>query len=151
MGPALHNLTSSENDLVMKAPLLVCILIAGADGKIDSKEISEALGIARDREWVKASLNNYFYEVAQDFEDKIRVLIQSYPHEHSQRNAAITKELSGLAVLWEKLGSDFSSALYDSLKYIAQRIALSSGAFLKKISAEEASLLDLPMIKAPSK
>jgi hypothetical protein len=151
MAHELHNLSPSEKELVFKAPLLVCILMAGADGKIDSNEISEALGMARDRDWVRPSLSNYFNEVALDFEDKIKVLIQSYPYEPTQRNEAITSELSGLGMLWVKLGKEFSSSLYESLKYIAQRIALSSGGFLKKISAEEASLLDLPMIEAPSK
>ena len=61
------HLTTSERELVFKAPLLVCILIAGADGKMDSKEVSEAIGIARDRDWVKANLNNYYREVSQDF------------------------------------------------------------------------------------
>ena len=144
-------LSASEKELVLKAPLLVCILIAGADGRIDSKELSEAIGIARDRDWVKTNLNTYYREVSQDFEDKIKILIQSYPHEVSKRNEIIVGELSSLATVWEKLGNDFSSALYDSLKYVAQRIAQSSGGFLRKISPEEASLMDLPMISNPAK
>jgi hypothetical protein len=151
MSPEFEKLSPSEKELVFRAPLLVCILIAGADGKIDGKELSEAIGIARDRDWVKANLNNYYREVSQDFEDKIKILIQSYPYEASQRKQAISAELSALAALWEKLGSDFSLALYESLKYVAQRIALSSGGFLRKISPEEASLIDLPMIKEPAK
>jgi hypothetical protein len=145
------HLTISERELVFKAPLLVCILIAGADGKIDSKEVSEAIGIARDRDWVKANLNNYYREVSQDFEDKIKVLIQSYPHEPGPRNEVISRELNALPPLWKKLGNDFSSALYASLRYVAQRIAMSSGGFLRKISPEEASLIDLPMISEPPK
>lgn len=145
------NLTTSEKELVFKAPLLVCILIAGADGKIDGKEVSEAIGIARDRDWVKANLNNYYREVSQDFQDKIKILIQAYPYEPNLRNEMISKELNGLTTLWQKLGDDFSAALYESLKYVAQRIAMSSGGFLQKISAEEATLIDLPMIAEPRK
>lgn len=151
MAPAFSNLTTSEKELVFKAPLLVCILIAGADGKIDGKEVSEAIGIARDRDWVKAHLNEYYREVSQDFEDKIKMLIQAYPYESNLRNEMISKELNDLAPLWTKLGKDFSAALYESLKYVAQRIAMSSGGFLRKISPEEASLIDLPMITEPPK
>jgi hypothetical protein len=151
MVPELSKLSSSEKELVYKAPLLVCILIAGADGKIDTKELTEAIGISRQREWVKANLANYFGEVSQDFEDKIKMLIQAYPYSTAQRNEQIGKELSELNLLWSKLGIDFASSLYDSMKYIAQRIALSSGGFLKKISAEEAQLLDLPMLSNPAK
>ncbi len=144
-------LNTNEKELVLKAPLLVCILIAGADGKIDSKELSEAIGISRDRNWVKANLNTYYDEVAQDFEDKIKILIQAYPYDGKQRNEIIIRELGTLASLWDKLGQEFSSELYESLKYVAQRIAQSSGGFLRKISPEEASLIDLPMIDPPSK
>ncbi len=39
----LQHLTDSEKDFLMKSPILVCILIAGADGTIDRKEINEAI------------------------------------------------------------------------------------------------------------
>ena len=151
MPPDFSKLSTAEKELAYKAPLLVCILIAGADGKIDGKEMSEAIGMAQEREWVKANLKNYFAEVSEDFEDKIKMLIQAYPFEAAQRNPIITNELSGLNQLWLKLDPDFSSALYQSLRYISQRIALSSGGFLKKISAEEAQLMDLPMLVDPGK
>jgi hypothetical protein len=151
MVPEFVKLSSSEKELVYKAPLLVCILIAGADGKIDGRELTEAIDIARQRDWVKANLTDYFAEVCEDFEDKIKMLIQSYPYDTIPRNEAISAELAGLNVLWDKLGIDFSSALYESLKYIGQRIASSSGSFLKKISAEEAQHLGLPMLRDPAK
>ena len=151
MIPELSKLSPSEKELVYKAPLLVCILIAGADGKIDNKELTEAITITRDRQWVKSILSTFFTEVSQDFEDKIKILIQAYPYDRAERIAAISVELSGLNQLWEKLGSDFSSTFFESLKFLAQRIASSSGGFWGKISQEEAELLDLPMISNPSK
>jgi hypothetical protein len=150
MIPELSKLSSSEKELVFKAPLLVCILIAGADGKIDNKEMSEAITIARDRQWVKPILNNYFVEVSEDFEDKIKMLIQSYPYDLGERNAIISSELAGLSPLWPKLGEEFSISLFESLKFLAQRIASSSGGFWGKISAEEAQLMALPMINSPA-
>ena len=64
------SLTDSETELMLKAPVLVCILIAGADGTIDKKEIKEA--IAQTQKKTKAALSDYLKEVSQDFEDKIR-------------------------------------------------------------------------------
>ena len=78
------NLTDNETELMLKAPVLVCILIAGADGTIDKREIKEA--IAHTQRKTKASLAGYLKEVSQDFEDKIKILIQSYPYESTQRN-----------------------------------------------------------------
>jgi hypothetical protein len=151
MLPELSKLSTSEKELVYRAPLLVCILIAGADGQIDNKEINEAITIARDRQWVKAVLTNYFLEVSEDFEDKIKMVIQSYPYETALRNKAITEELEGLNLLWEKMSPDFCVSFYESLKFLAQRIASSSGGFWGKISREEAELLNLPMISDPGK
>jgi hypothetical protein len=149
MVPEFSNLTASETELVFKAPLLVCLLIAGADGKIDSRELSEAINMSRERSWVPPNIESYYNEVAEDFEDKIKMLIQSYPYDTTQRNQIITEELAQLNVLWSKLGDEFSAALLTSLKYAAQRIASSSGNFWGKISAEEAALLNLPMLAQP--
>ena len=45
MIPEFQKLDDAEIELVLKAPILVCILIAGADGDIDRKEINKAISI----------------------------------------------------------------------------------------------------------
>lgn len=151
MAHQLATLSASEKELVYKAPLLVCILIAGADGKIDDREIGEAMAIARDRQWVDRALTSFYLEVSEDFEDKIKMLIQSYPFRREERNKSISAELSGLNFLWSKLDAQFSVPFYESLKFLANRIASSSGGFFQKVSQEEKELLDLPMIAYPTK
>ena len=151
MVPEFSKLTTAEIELMYKSPLLVCILIAGADGKIDGRELSEAINLANDRQWVKANLASFFNEVARDFEDKIKMLIQSYPFETAKRNEVISAELSMLNELWHKVNDEFCLSFIEALRFLAQRIASSSGGFWGKISAEEAQLIDLPMIVDPSK
>lgn len=153
MIPQIGRLSDAETELVLKSPLLVCILIAGADGKIDDKEIKEALAIARGRHRVKSVLFKFFQEMAQDFEDKLKVLIQSYPYDALRRNEAITNELGHLNKIWKKLDNEFSVAYYGMLKDLAHRIASSSGGIwgMKKIAVEEAEFLHLPMLVDPSK
>jgi len=148
---ALSTLDASERELIFKGPLLVCLLLAGADGEIDNREIRKAIEMARDQHWVKSSLHGFFQEVATDFEDKLKVLMQAYPSSTDKRNEVISAELSGLNELWSKLGKEFSEAYYEMLRYLAERIASSSGGFWGKITTEEAKLLDLPMLKNPSK
>ena len=46
MIPEFKNLNEQEAELMQKAPILVSILIAGADGKIDNKEVRQAIAIA---------------------------------------------------------------------------------------------------------
>ena len=38
-----EKLSNAEIEVMMRAPIVVCILIAGADGTIDKKEIKEIL------------------------------------------------------------------------------------------------------------
>ena len=144
-------LTDRETELMLKAPVLVCILIAGADGTIDKKEIKEA--IAQTQKKTKASLSNYLKEVSQDFEDKIKILIQSYPYESTQRNPILIDELGQLNIIWKKLDKGFASQVYQMLRELALKIASSSGGLwgMKTVAHEEAKYVQLPMISDPSK
>jgi hypothetical protein len=145
------NLTSSETELMLKAPVLVCILIAGADGTIDKKEIKEA--IAQIQKQHKAALSDYLKEVSQDFEDKLKILMQSYPHESSQRNPMLMAELGQLNAIWKKMDARFSTLVYQMLIELAAKVAGSSGGILgmNTVTDEEAKYLQLATIQDPSK
>jgi hypothetical protein len=146
-----ERLTESETELMLKAPVLVCILIAGADGTIDRKEIKEA--IAQTRKKNISVLSGYLEEVSQDFEDKLKILIQSYPYESTQRTPIIIDELHQLNSLWAKIDKGFSVQFYQMLRGLAEKIAGSSGGLwgLKTVANEEAKYLHLPMVTDPSK
>ncbi len=60
-------LNDHETELMFKAPFLVCILIAGADGTIDRKEIKGAINIAEKKHKKTGLMSPYFTELAQDF------------------------------------------------------------------------------------
>ncbi len=144
-------LNETETELVFKAPFLVCILIAGADGNIDKKEIKGAISIAEKKHKKAGVLSAFFKELSQDFEDKLKILIQSYPYESTQRNPLIVAELTELNSLWPRLPKTFVSEYYQSLRDIAEGIASSSGGVLglKSIDAEEAKYIQLSMIRNP--
>lgn len=146
-----EGLNDHETELMLKAPILVCILIAGADGTIDRKEIDEAIAIARKQTRSKSLLTTYFEDLYQDFEDKLKVLIQSYPHVPAQRASRIERELSELNTLWFKLDHRFAKEFYEALKKIAGKIASSSGGLLgmNSIGSEEAKYVQLSMINDP--
>lgn len=147
----LSKLSAQELELVYKAPLLVCILIAGADGDIDRKEIRKAITIVQKKKKGTDSVSLLFKEVAQDFEDKLKVLEQGYPYEATQRTPLLTEELNGLNTLWSRVPSAFAKGYYDILLMLAQEVAASSGGLLgmKSIGSEEAKLVKLGMIKNP--
>ena len=152
MVKGLSRLNDAETELMLKAPLLVCILIAGADGDIDRKEIREAINITQKRQKGDSELTGYFREVSQDFEDKLKILIQSYPYESTQRTPLLIQELSQVSALWQKIDRPFAVQLYQVLKELAAKIASSSGGIwgMHKVNAAEARLLQLTMISDPA-
>lgn len=145
-------LNEHQIELMLRAPILVCILIAGADGTIDKKEIKEALAIAQKNEKTRGILAGYFKELSQDFEDKLKITIQAYPYESTQRAPLIIEELAEISSLWSKLDKSFAKCFYDALRDIAEKIASSSGGLLglKSVGSEEARYIKLPMITDPA-
>jgi hypothetical protein len=146
-------LSHLEVDLVLKAPILTIILIAGADGKIDRKETNEAFEMAqKNARSSKPRLMEFYQFVSEDFEDKLKVVIQNYPASAEQRNKMIVGELTQLNQVLQKMDKSFATDLYKSLRDIAKKIAESSGGLLgmNSIGQEEAMYINLPMIKDPS-
>jgi hypothetical protein len=149
----LNRLVASEVELMVKAPLLVCILIAGADNEIDNKEIHGAIKMAKRRkEKGKDTLSKFYDMVAEDFEDKLKIILQGFPSQSAQRNPLLLEELGRLNTIFPKLDNSFASDYYKSLLYIARKTAESSGGMLglNKVGDEEDKFLKLPMIKDPS-
>jgi hypothetical protein len=154
MIPEFKSLSSTEIELMHKAPMLVCILIAGADGRIDQNEIRKAIGFATNRQKKagKSRLLEFYNEVGSDFEDKLKIVIQSFPVKEKERAPRVIAELAHLNAILGRLDKEFSIEFFNSLKEIAVEIAKSSGGVLglKSVGEEEAQYLALSMIKDPS-
>ena len=148
-----EHLDQEEKNLMFSAPVLVAILIAGADGKIDKAEMREAVSISSMKK-IKArkELKLFYDEVTRDFEDKFKVGISRYPLDPMKRLDVITEELKGINNILPKLNKKFAIKFYESLKDFSKRIAESSGGILGYMSVgyEESKLIDLKMIKNPS-
>lgn len=154
MIPEFKSLNSTEIELMHKAPMLVCILIAGADGRIDQNEIRKAIGFAtkRQKQAGKSRLLEFYNEVGSDFEDKLKIVIQGFPVKEKERAPKVIAELAELNTIMGRLDKEFSIEFFKSLKEIAVEIAKSSGGVLglKSVGEEEAQYLTLNMIKNPS-
>jgi len=137
---------------MLRAPLLVCILIAGADGDIDQAEVKKAIETARKKAAATTSLMEYYRHVVEDFEDKLKVVLQDFPVETTQRSPLVVEELTRLNPVLNKLGKKFAADFYQSILEMAKKTAESSGGVLgiKAVGAQEARYVSLPMIKNPS-
>lgn len=152
MIPELSRLKDHEIELLYKAPVLVCILIAGADGTIDKKEIKEAIRFAEKKiNRSSSAMEALYQEIFNDFEDKLRVVLQSYPYESTQRNPLLIGELAEISQLWPRMDKVFAAEFLRTLKDIATSVAESSGGLLgyKSVGSEEAKWVNLPMIQEP--
>src|SRR6185503_20118453 len=108
MIPALDPLNDSELEIMHRSPMLVCILIAGADGTIDRKEIKKAVYVAEKKTTKsKASLLEFYHTVNEDFEDKLKIVMQGLPVDASERNKQIIAELTSLNQIFRKLDKTF--------------------------------------------
>jgi len=153
MIPEFDNLSKPEIELMHMAPMLVCILIAGADDHIDNREVKKAIDLTEKKQKrAKSHLLEFYKEVGEDFEDKLRIIIQGFPVEASDRTPRVVESLVHINNVLKKIDRKFSIEFYKSLREIASEIAKSSGGLLgmKSVGDEEAKFVELPMLKDPA-
>lgn len=150
-----QHLSDKEIDLIYQAPVLTSILISGADGQIDNKEINAAIEFTKQEvKEARALMYDFYLEISENFEQKLKETIQHYPEDPHVRNQQISLELEKLNDVLPKLDKAFAVVYYLSLKNIARKIAKSSGGFLGifgTISRAERAYMDLDMINDPLK
>jgi len=153
MIPEFDNLSHAEIELMHKAPMLVCILIAGADDHIDNREIKKAIDLTEKKQKrAKSHLLAFYREVGEDFEDKLRIVIQDFPVEYKERSPLVVKSLAQINEVLKKVDRNFAKEFYKSLREIASEIAKSSGGLLglKSVGEAEAKFVELSMLEDPA-
>ena len=90
------NLEAGEKDLMFNLPIYVSVLVAGADGNIDSMELQKAVSLANNKATkARKQLLDYYTVVNQNFEDKLKMAIANLPSGVRERETAlITRGLS---------------------------------------------------------
>ena len=154
MYPDNDNLTQEEQDFMCSLPIYVSVLIAGADGNIDKHEIKKAISLTSIKtQKARKELIDYFKRVNTDFEDKLKMTIANLPKDTKEREKILIEEIGKANDVFPKLDKNFTQKLYLSLKDIAKSIAEASGGVFGYMSVgyEESKLIDLKMIKDPSK
>lgn len=146
-----EKLREDEIDVLMKAPVYVALLIAGADGKIDKLERKEAVDIASNRQSRSREQLNEYYK-ALDFHATFKKMIGELPSGVDERTTVIIRELRKLNFILRKVDRPWSIKLYASLKDLAKKIAEASGGLMSylTISYEESRLIELKMIQNPA-
>jgi len=153
MIPQFHQLNEEDKTTLLDAPALIAVLIAGADGKIEEKEINYSENITHFRATNEESpLHSYYAEVEKFIKDSIAQHINTLPKDTIERQRILSVELSKLNGIFSKLDNAFAAELYKSYLTFATSVAKASGGLLgyAAISPEEERLIGLNMINNPA-
>ncbi|MFT5997787.1 MAG: hypothetical protein ACI81P_000232 [Neolewinella sp.] len=144
-----HNLTPTEQQLMLDAIPLITILVAGADGEVDEVELAEAQRLADIRSFNTKGQTNAFYEKVDDnLTAHIMEMMKELPNALDPRQEAIIARLSGLNAVFAKMDVPFGYLYYKSFGSFAKHVGESHGGFMRfmTVGPQEAKVIDLPML-----
>ncbi|MEO9967958.1 MAG: hypothetical protein ABJF11_19355 [Reichenbachiella sp.] len=147
-----RTLRDDEMEIVLNAPGMVAVLIAGADDDIDKDEIAEAIHYATTAKHRYDKLGEYFEEVANKFEDIFKNYIEDLSPDLDTRQHTITSYLRQLNGILPKVEPEIAKQVHQFLLDLAKVVAEASGGIfgMKKVSKAEAQYLSLNMIDKPA-
>lgn len=139
-------LSQKQKDQLSALPVYIVVLVAGADGEIDSHEINRAVKMSRQKISSKnIDLEEFLHQAYQDFEDKLKAVAFSLPSDKASLQNSIKAEIDSMNVILERLDENFVIAMKDHLRNLVTQVAKASGGSLGfgTIGAEESSLINL--------
>ena len=91
----LESLSKEDLQLLIDTPVLITILIGGADGVIDQDEISWGDKLTHIRATTEDSFLQDYYKLAADrFDERFQAILDTFPNDHEERNEMISEILS---------------------------------------------------------
>ena len=148
----ISKLHPEEQELIKKAPLLVSILVAGADGEVDSDEINKSVSLIHTKSFSETSdIRHLYREIDYEVEASLKSLLDELPADLVERENIITEQLIGLNAIVAKLEKQIAQDLYKSLRSFALRVAQTSGGILGlgQINYHEKEIIKLNMLHLP--
>jgi hypothetical protein len=152
MNYLLEDLSQQERTILLKAPALVTMLVAGSDGDFNQKEIDKALDITFwKKQHARPDLHAYYREVRSRMEGDVQQLKRDLPKDTNERYRYLSNQLQDLNPILHKLEKPLAEQYYASLRELAQHTAEASGGVLGFLSIgyNESKVITLPMIDDP--
>ncbi len=144
-----EHLESDEFDNLLDAPALITILVGAADGELDREERTWSERLLRSRTYNRPKQLNEFYRVVvEGFWVKVNGFMAELPTDPEVRGQEISRRLTKLNGVFQKLDLQLSADLYKGFLGLAEETAEASGGFLRMgaISVEERQWIKLPML-----
>lgn len=149
----ISKLHRDEQELIKKAPLLVSILVAGADGEIEADEIQNVAKLIHTKSFSEVSdIRHLYNEIDHDVEATFNAIIKGLPTDSEERELRVSEELAGLNPIMPTTDAQVAHDFYNSLKKFALHMAQSSGGVLGmlRVNHHEKEIIKLPMLNKPS-
>jgi hypothetical protein len=152
MENTMLHLSATEKELLLRAPAMVTVLVAGSDGDFKENEIERGIDIT---DWkrihARPDLMGYYDQVRPRFRQDISQLRQQLPKDINERYRLLSDQLKQLNPILYKLDQPIAEQLYASLRELAQHVAEASGGVLGYFSVgyNESKVITLPMIDDP--
>lgn len=149
MPKELESLSAEDQKVLLDAVPYITILVAGADGNIDMKEVEWSEKLTKIRSFsYEEELRPFYKKVGENFDERLHQLMDKLPKGKNERNQAISEELAKLNKVLPKLDHFYARHYYHSLKSFADHVAHSSGGVMGWLSVgfEEYKVIDLHMI-----
>ncbi len=146
-------LSKENQELMLKAPAFIAVLMAGADNDIDPQEVNRAVELVKIKTFSeKQDLQTYYYEVEKTIEKDINSILNVLPKTAEERNPLISAELAKLNAALGKIKNKYAHDLYNSWKGYANSIARAWGGIMgiNSINAHEEAWINLPMLNEPA-
>jgi hypothetical protein len=148
----LENLRNEDRELVIEAPVLVALLIAAADNKIDKDEYNETVRVIHTKAFSElSSLKEVYQELESHVEQSIDGILNRYSGDIEGMSEMIAERLSRLNDIFSQMDGGFALRFYRSLKNLAYHVATAHHELLgeKLTDHKTKELMELPMIKEP--
>ncbi len=152
----MHNLISDlseeQKNLIHIAPILVSILIAGADNDINENEIKEAIKIIHIKSYSEAkNVKNVFKNIDLQSEEMIDELLRTLPADKALRQKTIIEKLTPLNAIFEEVGNPFAIDYYTSLRELAFYVSHAHTQLLDTgyVNTQEKNLAHLDFLNKP--
>ncbi len=148
----ISKLHSDEQELIKKAPLLVTILVAGADGSVHNNELDKSIELIHIKSFSESSDIRLLYkEIDHDVKLSLIAILKELPTDGVEREKRIIDQLAELNPILAKMEPHISREFYLSLKDFAFRVAQTSGGLFgfNTINYHEKEAIKLSMINEP--
>ncbi len=152
MNKLFKHLTENEKDILCFVPAWIALLIAGADDRVDGKELKTAIAFINEKKEHGEDIMKLFYkEIAGNFTTDINGFKELLPNDTEKRNRLLVERIRQVNDIFQKTDKTFARQYYRDMKEMALKVAEASGGILgiNPVNKKEKEFLTLDMIRDP--